>query len=149
RMAFDVNAETPVVAPHRAVKGVTGADHARDLGKALLELLVEPVEFLRLVSGEGGVHPHHQAALSFKTKALPFQVAEILGSPASPPRMASRTLSVMIWRMSLERGQPSAAGIAVSKRVAAPRASSKLAMLAQAIRSTRPAIVMRRRRPAL
>src|SRR5947199_10647127 len=84
RMAFEINPQGPIIAPHRAIERVAGADHARDLRKPLLELLVQTVELLRLVSGEGGIHPYDQTALSLETKALVFQVSKRLGQQAGP-----------------------------------------------------------------
>ena len=58
----------------------------------------------------------------------------------------STTLSVNDWRMSRLRDAPRASRTEVCERRAAPRASSRLAMLAQAINSTRQQTVSRMRR---
>src|SRR5439155_24680882 len=84
RMAFKADSEGPIVASHRAVDRVAGAGHTGDLRKALLELLVETVQFFRFVSGKRGIHPHDQAALWFETKALVFEIAKSLGQQAGP-----------------------------------------------------------------
>ena len=57
---------------------------------------------------------------------------------------ARSTLSVSIWRISRLRAAPSAMRIEVSALRVAPRASSRLATLAQATSSTRPEIVISR-----
>src|ERR1022692_4366585 len=69
RVAVPVNTERPVVAAHRTVDRIAGADHAGDLREALLELLVKPVQLLRLISGQRGIYPHHQPALRFEPEA--------------------------------------------------------------------------------
>src|ERR1039458_5519966 len=82
RVAFHVNTERPVVAAHRTVDRIAGAVHAGDLREALLELLVKPVQLLRLISGQRGIYPHHQPALRFEPEALVLQVAQRLGQQA-------------------------------------------------------------------
>ena len=56
--------------------------------------------------------------------------------PPSPRWQLSRTLSVMIWRMTRQRPAPSAMRTATSPRRVVLRASIRLAMLAHAITST-------------
>ena len=58
--------------------------------------------------------------------------------PAAPPNTASSRLSVSSCRMSLQRPAPMESLSAISFCRAAPGASSRLAMLAQAISSTSP-----------
>ena len=57
--------------------------------------------------------------------------------PNAPPKNASTTLSLRNWRISLPLLAPNAARIAISFSLAAPRTSSRLAMFAQVIKSTR------------
>ena len=59
-------------------------------------------------------------------------------SPTAPPRTASSALSTSNWRATRRRPAPRAARIAISLRLTFPRTSRRLAMLAQAIRSTNP-----------
>ena len=58
--------------------------------------------------------------------------------PAAPPNTASSRFSVSSCRMNLHRPAPMESLSAISFCRAAPRASSRLAMLAQAISSTSP-----------
>ncbi len=60
--------------------------------------------------------------------------------PAAPPKSASTTLSVRSCRSIRRRPAPSATRIAISRRLVDARASSRLAMLAQAISNTKPAL---------
>jgi hypothetical protein len=60
-----------------------------------------------------------------------------MSSPAAPPATASRRLSARNWRISSRPFAPSARRIAVSRPRDAARASSRLAIFAQAISSTR------------
>ena len=46
RVSFDVHALVPVVASQRTVARQAGAEHAWNLGEALLEALVKPVQLL-------------------------------------------------------------------------------------------------------
>ena len=57
-------------------------------------------------------------------------------APAAPPARARITLSTSAWRMSRQRGAPSAARTANSRSRDAARASIRLATLAQAMSST-------------
>ena len=58
--------------------------------------------------------------------------------PSAPPIAASRADSVRSWRTTCQRLAPIDSRTAISLARAAPRASSRLAMLAQAISSTKP-----------
>ena len=58
--------------------------------------------------------------------------------PSKPAASESSRLSPMNWRMRRPRPAPSAIRIAVSRRRLLKRASSRLAMLAQAMRCTSP-----------
>ena len=59
-------------------------------------------------------------------------------SPTAPPRPARSTLSVSSCRTTRARVAPSATRTASSRPRAEPRASSRFAMFAHAIRSTKP-----------
>ena len=62
--------------------------------------------------------------------------ARASSSPAAAAHSASTTLSVSSWRTMRPRPAPSAVRTAISRARAAPRASSRLATLPQAISST-------------
>jgi len=57
--------------------------------------------------------------------------------PGAPPATASTVLSTSTWRISRDRGAPSATRIDVCAADAVPRASCRFARLAHAISSTR------------
>ena len=66
--------------------------------------------------------------------------------PAAPPIDSEHVLSISTWRIRRERGAPSATRMEVWPASAAPRASWRLARLAQAISSTRPVMPISSRR---
>ena len=63
--------------------------------------------------------------------------------PSAPPASANKRLSVRSWRTMRDRRAPSAWRTASSRARAVERASSRLAMLAQAMRSTSATMAMR------
>ena len=71
----------------------------------------------------------------FTSARTPHQASS---SPNAPPRAASVTLSVSIWRISRARVAPTAARMAISRSRTVARASSRLATFTHAISSTKP-----------
>ena len=65
-----------------------------------------------------------------------IRLACAMASPAAPPRIASRMLSVSSWRTRRVHPAPNAVRMATSFSRPAARVSSRLATLAQAINST-------------
>jgi hypothetical protein len=63
--------------------------------------------------------------------------------PRVPPTTAKSTLSVRSWRRMRARPAPIAVRTAISRWRPSARARSRFAMLAQAMRRTKPATVMR------
>ena len=74
------------------------------------------------------------AGLSASNTCTPIFATTI---PRHPPRAASKRLSVRSWRSNRVRGAPSAARMANSLRRCAPRASSRLVTLTQAMINTK------------
>jgi hypothetical protein len=70
-------------------------------------------------------------------------------TPTRPPSIASRTLSARNWRTIARGDAPSDARSATSRWRTAPRASSRLATFAQAIRSRKPTPASRNQSPRI
>lgn len=68
-----------------------------------------------------------------RSVTLIFSVSHATAIPSIPPASARSTLSVSIWRASLQRPAPSATRTGSSRRLAAARASSGFATLAHAM----------------
>ena len=69
---------------------------------------------------------------------MPVSVQRATTRPSAPPIAASSADSVRSWRTTCQRLAPIDSRTAISLARDAPRASSRLAMLAQAISSTKP-----------